>query len=119
MNTKTILIADDFEGIILKLRSVLQKAGFEVIYCKDGQEAFELLSKQNIDLVITDVDMPRMNGIELTRAIRKVDRLAAIPVLVVTKELTYKESSKDAGATGWITKPYNPPKVLELVKSLL
>ena len=51
MNTKTILIADDFEGIILKLRSVLQKAGFEVIYCKDGQEAFELLSKQSYNFV--------------------------------------------------------------------
>lgn len=119
MGTKKILIADDFEGIILSLKSALEKKEYQVTYCKNGKIALNTLKNSSFDLVITDIDMPEMNGIELITELRQVEELKEIPVLVMTKEKDMKEESKKAGASGWVVKPISVPRVMQTIEALL
>ncbi len=118
---KSILIVDDSESIRELVGTTLEGAGYTVNKGVDGAEAYGLLDGRNIDLVITDLNMPKMDGIQLIREIRKKEGYNTIPILMLTTEsqLSKKEEAKAAGATGWIVKPFVQEKLLEVVKKVI
>lgn len=118
---KTILIVDDSESIREVVSFTLQNAGFEVFVANDGKDALEILDGKNIDLVITDLHMPVMDGIELIKETRKIEAYKRIPILFLTTEsqLAKKMEAKEAGATGWIIKPFVPAKLLAAINKVI
>ena len=118
---KSILIVDDSNSIRQSISFVLEQAGFSVTQAQDGVDALKKLETQGFDLVISDVNMPNMDGIELTRQIRKADRHKFTPVLMLTTEsqASMMQEGKAAGATGWIVKPFEPDKLMAVVKKLV
>lgn len=118
---KTILVVDDFENTRFVIEFTLKNAGFEVLKASDGKEATKFLDGRKLDLVITDYNMPNMNGLELTQYIRNVEQYQFIPVLMLTTETDQKkkEMAKDAAVTGWIQKPFKMEKFLAVVEKCL
>ena len=118
---KNILIVDDSESIRELVSLTLVAAGYKVDKGSDGLEAIKLLDGREINLVITDLNMPNMDGIQLIREIRKKNEYATIPILLLTTEsqASKKEEAKSAGATGWIVKPFVQEKLLEVVKKII
>lgn len=113
-----ILIVDDERQITRVLRTSLQSSGYEVSVANNGQEAFELYKSFTPDLIITDLAMPEMNGIELTRAVR---RIADTPIIVlsVREQETMKVAALDEGADDYVTKPFSMPELLARVRANL
>jgi two-component system chemotaxis response regulator CheY len=99
----------------------LTGAGHEVIEAQDGAIALNVLQARSVDLVITDVNMPNMNGIELTRQLRTLPSFARTPILLLTTESdpAKKAQGRAAGATGWIVKPFTQEQLLAIVAKLL
>ena len=118
---KNILIVDDSESIRELVSLTLESAGYKVDKGSDGIEAVQLLDGREISLVITDLNMPNMDGIQLIREIRKKDHYSTIPILMLTTESQQvkKDEAKAAGATGWIVKPFVQEKLLEVVKKVI
>ena len=117
----TILIVDDSVSIRQSVRFILEQSGYTVIEAADGQEGLKRLGEQKADLVITDVNMPNMDGITMVRKIRETDGIKFVPILVLTTESqgSVIEDGKKAGATGWIVKPFNDEKLIETIKKVL
>lgn len=118
---KKILIVDDSESIREVVCFTLQKAGHEVQKAVDGKDALNYLNGESYDLIITDLHMPQMNGIELIKEVRKIDAYKRIPILFLTTESQRdkKMEAKEAGATGWIIKPFVPAKLLAALNKVL
>ncbi len=116
-----ILAVDDSATMRQMVAYTLTRAGHEVISCKDGLEALEEARRRHVDLVLTDVNMPRMDGITLVRELRRLIGYRFTPVLVLTTESSAekKQAGKAAGATGWIVKPFNPEQLLGAVDRVL
>jgi two-component system KDP operon response regulator KdpE len=113
-----ILVVDDERQITRVLRTSLQSSGYEVTVAKNGLEAYDLFRSVSPDLVITDLAMPEMGGIELTRAIR---RIADTPIIVlsVREQETMKVAALDEGADDYVTKPFSMPELLARVRANL
>ena len=113
-----ILVVDDERQITRVLRTSLQSSGYEVTVANNGLEAFELFRTTQPDLIITDLAMPEMGGIELTRAIR---RIAETPIIVlsVREQETMKVAALDEGADDYVTKPFSMPELLARVRANL
>ncbi|MGB4781403.1 response regulator, partial [Candidatus Methylomirabilis sp.] len=105
---KRILIVDDSVSMRGMIRSALRSGSFEVIEAANGPDALTILDRQEVDLIITDVNMPDMDGISLVKAIRHRPATKVTPVLVLTTECgaELKQAGRAAGATGWIVKPF-------------
>ena len=119
---KVVLVIDDSPTIRSLAKTTLQNEGFEVITAQDGEEAIKIINSDKIDLIITDVNMPNMDGIAFTNEVRKGDsQNKLIPILIVTTEngMELKKSGKIAGASGWIVKPFKPDMLSMAVKKLL
>ena len=118
---KNILIVDDSESIREVVNFTLENEGHTVFVGIDGKDAFKFLDGRRIDLVITDLHMPEMNGIELIKAIRSMEDYKRIPILFLTTESQQdkKMEAKVAGATGWIIKPFVPAKLLAAINKVL
>lgn len=118
---KTILIADDSPSMRQLVAFALEDAGYEVTAASDGKDALERLKGQEIAMVITDLNMPEMNGIELIKRLRNGAGFGLKPILMLTTESheDMKQEGKNAGATGWITKPFKPEQLLEVVRKLI
>ena len=118
---KTVLIVDDSVSIRQVVSFTLRQAGFTVLDASDGQEALTKLSGQRVDLIVTDLNMPVMDGITLIRNVRSQPAMRGVPVLMLTTESqdTKKQEGKAAGATGWIVKPFHPEKLLQIVARVL
>jgi len=118
---KTVLIVDDSESIREVVSFTLENAGYNVIVAVDGQDAIKHFDGKIIDLLLTDLHMPNMNGIELIREVRKIDAYTRIPILFLTTESQRdkKMEAKDAGATGWIIKPFIPAKLLDAIVKVI
>jgi two-component system chemotaxis response regulator CheY len=118
---KTILIADDSESIRELVEFTLKRAGYNVLKSEDGEQAIQHLTGQTIDLVITDLNMPRVDGIALIREIRKNKDYSSVPVLLLTTEsqVSKKDEAREAGATGWIVKPFVQEKLLAVVQKVI
>jgi two-component system chemotaxis response regulator CheY len=99
----------------------LSGAGHRVVEAPDGKAALELLKTTPVDLIISDVNMPNMNGIDLTRNVRQLPAHARTPILIVTteSEAAAKNAGKAAGATGWIVKPFEASQLVALVKRVI
>jgi two-component system chemotaxis response regulator CheY len=99
----------------------LRKGGYEVIEAEHGQDALDKLADVAVDLIITDLNMPVMDGITLIQNVRKMPAMKSKPILMLTTEglAAKKEQGKAAGATGWIVKPFNPEKLLQTLAKVL
>ena len=115
------MIVDDSESIREVVSFTLESEGFKVLVGVDGKDALKFLDGSNIDLIITDLHMPVMNGIELIREVRKMDDYSRIPILFLTTEsqTAKKMEAKEAGATGWIIKPFVPAKLIAAINKVM
>lgn len=116
--TKTILTVDDSRTMRDMLQLALADAGYRVIQAVDGIDGLETLSAEGADVVITDINMPRLDGFGFIEGVRADPRHRATPVLVLTTEsdAAKKQRAREAGATGWIVKPFDPVKLIEAVR---
>jgi len=116
--TKTVLTIDDSRTMREMLNLALVQAGYRVIQAVDGVEGLEVLTAQGADVVITDINMPRLDGFGVIEGVRADPNHRATPILVLTTEsdATKKERARAAGATGWIVKPFNPDKLIDAVR---
>lgn len=116
-----ILAVDDSAIMRDLLYSTLQAAGYEVILARDGAEALEHAQHSGTDLVITDLHMPKLDGIALIRELRRLERYRFVPMLMLTTESqpTIKQQAKAAGATGWIVKPFDPERLVSCIQRVL
>lgn len=114
---KRIITVDDAATIRRLVGYTLRGVGHEVIEAEDGEDALRVLGKERVDLVITDVNMPKMDGIELVRRLRALADFRSTPILLLTTESDpeKKKQGREAGATGWITKPFQPEQLLAAV----
>lgn len=117
---KRILVVDDSAAVRQSVSFVLEQEGYEIIQADDGSTALTKLDGDPYALIITDVNMPTMDGIELTRRIRQEEAYKFTPIVILTTESQSDtmNSGKEAGATGWIVKPFNSEKLLQVVKRL-
>ncbi|MBN9602562.1 MAG: response regulator [Afipia felis] len=117
----TILTVDDSPSIRQMIKVVLGPAGHNVLEAGDGAQGLETAKSAKPDLVITDLNMPVMNGLELIKALRKQPSLLGLPIVFLTTESNdaTKQEAKAAGATGWITKPFKPEQLLAVVSKLV
>ncbi len=118
---KTVLIVDDSATIRQMVSFTLKVAGFSVVEAGDGQEGLERLAAQHMDLVITDLNMPRLDGIGLIRALRARPESRFTPVLMLTTESqeSKRQEGRAAGATGWMVKPFHPDKLIAVIRKVL
>jgi two-component system chemotaxis response regulator CheY len=118
---RKVLIVDDSASMRQMVGFTLKEGGFEVIEAEHGQDALDKLKGTTVDLVITDLNMPVMDGITLIENIRKQPAMKTKPILMLTTEglANRKEQGKAAGATGWIVKPFDPEKLLLTVAKVL
>jgi CheY-like chemotaxis protein len=115
-----IVVAEDHEDILFVLKRALERAGHEVITVTDGAAALEAVRRHRPDVVVTDVDMPRMTGLDLCRAIRADAALCHIPVVLASGSLLPGDTrAVEAGATATLLKPFLPNQLLECVEELL
>ena len=117
----TVLTVDDSPSIRQMIKVTLEPAGHSVIEAGDGAQGLARCQASRPDLVITDLNMPPMNGLELIRALRKLPALTGLPIVFLTTESNdaVKAEAKTAGATGWITKPFKPEQLLAVVAKLV
>lgn len=118
---KTILIVDDSESIRKLVQFNLNNAGFYVLVANNGEDALRYFTGEKIDLLLTDLHMPVMNGMELIKEVRKIDQYKHLPILFLTTEtqIAIKKEAKEAGATGWIVKPFVLEKLIATIHKVL
>ena len=117
----SILAVDDSPSMRSLVSLVLERAGFNVVLAEDGQEALEYAELHSVDLVLTDINMPRLDGIGLIKELRQLPHYKFVPLLVLTTEsgTEKKMEGKAAGATGWIVKPFDPAKLVGTIEKVL
>jgi two-component system chemotaxis response regulator CheY len=118
---QTILIADDSSTIRQLVSYSFKKAGYNIIEAIDGMDALEKLAKNQVDLLLIDLNMPKMNGFKLAKEVRTIGKYKYVPILILTTEsqLSSKEEGKAIGVTGWIVKPFEPEQLIKVVKRVL
>ena len=118
---KTILAVDDSSSLRQMVAFSLKAAGYQVVEAVDGQDGLDKAKLQNVDLVLTDQNMPRMDGIGLTKKLRDNPRFKNTPILILTTESSdqMKQAGRSAGATGWLVKPFDPAKLIEVIKKVI
>ena len=118
---RTIMTVDDSTSMRQMVKATLQSAGYGVVEAADGQEALDYARENSVDLVISDVNMPRMDGITLVHELRALSTYRLTPLLLLTTESSQekKMEGKQAGATGWIVTPFNPAQLLATLQKLL
>jgi two-component system chemotaxis response regulator CheY len=116
--TKTILTVDDSRMMREMLLMVLQGAGFNVVQAEDGAEGLEALTRAQPDVIITDINMPKLDGYGFIEGVRRDERYRATPILVLSTESSAEKKSRarEAGATGWIVKPFQADTLLDVVR---
>ena len=121
MADKKILAVDDSLSIRKSLSFILGEEGYEVVEAEDGADALEKAQADKFSLIITDINMPRMDGIELTKQIRQTQGYKFTPIIALTTENQQEkmQEGKAAGATGWIVKPFTAEKLLAVVKKII
>ncbi len=118
---KCILIVDDSETVRQVLQLALGNAGYQVVEAEDGFDALAKLSGAQVDMLITDLNMPNMDGLELIRKVREEGQHRFTPIVMLTTESSEekKKAGREAGASGWIVKPFKPEQLLKVVKMVL
>lgn len=118
---QTILAVDDSPSMRKMVSFTLTGAGYAVVEAVDGVDAYEKAQAQSFDLVLTDQNMPRLDGLGLTRKLRDHPQFKTIPILMLTTESSdlMKQAGRAAGATGWLVKPFDPARLLEVIKKVI
>ncbi|RII28336.1 MAG: two-component system response regulator [Geobacter sp.] len=119
--SRTILAVDDSASVRMMLSFTLKESGYRVIEAADGRDGLAMLKNQAVDMVITDLNMPNLDGIGLIRGIRENPTTRFTPVIMLTTESQdiRKNDARAAGATGWITKPFGPEQLLAAVRKVI
>lgn len=119
--SKTILSVDDSASVRQMVKLTLTGAGYQVVQANDGAEGLAKARDLKVDMVMTDLNMPVMNGLSLIRELRKLPAYKGVPILFLTTEsdAQLKAEAKAAGATGWITKPFQQEQLIAVVKKVL
>lgn len=117
----SILAVDDSASMRQMVSFTLKSAGYNVIEAVDGQDAWEKAGGRSFDLVLTDQNMPRMDGISLTKKLREDPQFKTTPILILTTESSdqMKQAGRAAGATGWLVKPFDPNKLIEVIQKVI
>jgi two-component system chemotaxis response regulator CheY len=117
---RLIMTVDDSKTIREMVSFTLKTADYDVLEAEDGVQALDVLGSKSPDLIITDVNMPNMDGITLIGKLREMDKFKSIPIIMLTTEHTddKKTRGRSAGATGWIVKPFDPEKLIQVVNKL-
>jgi two-component system, chemotaxis family, chemotaxis protein CheY len=112
-----VLTVDDSRTILAMLHHTLSNAGFEVLQAEDGQKGLNVLAKEKVDVVITDINMPVMDGIEFIKHVRAAGTYHSLPILILTTETSQdkRDQGRAAGGTGWIVKPFDPEKLISVI----
>jgi len=118
---QSILAVDDSASMRQMVAFTLKSAGYNVVEAVDGQDAYEKSNGRDFDLVLTDQNMPRMDGISLTKKLRENPKFKTTPILILTTESSdqMKQAGRSAGATGWLVKPFDPAKLIEVIKKVV
>jgi two-component system chemotaxis response regulator CheY len=118
---RIIMTVDDSASLRQMVSLVLRRAGYEVIEAVDGLDALSKLEGQELHLLLADINMPNMDGFELTRRLRAMAQYRFVPIVLLTTEShpEKKQEGKAAGATAWIVKPFNPDQLLAVVKKVM
>ena len=117
----SILAVDDSASMRQMVSFTLKSAGYNVVEAVDGQDAWEKAGSRDFDLVLTDQNMPRMDGLTLIKSLRGMTQYKSVPILMLTTESSdaMKAQGRAAGATGWLVKPFDPQKLVEVVKKVI
>ena len=117
MTTLRVLTVDDSRTILAMLHHTLSNAGFEVLQAEDGKQGLDVLKTETVDVVITDINMPVMDGIEFIKNVRASGQYQSLPILILTTETSQdkRDQGKAAGGTGWIVKPFDPDKLISVI----
>lgn len=118
---KTILAVDDSASIRQMVAFTLKGAGYDVVEAVDGQDGLNKAKGKACNLVLTDQNMPNMDGLTLIKSLRATPQYKTVPILMLTTESgdAMKAQGRAAGATGWLVKPFDPQKLLEVVKKVI
>ena len=119
--SKVIMTADDSASVRQMVSFTIRDAGYEVIEAVDGRDALSKANGQTIHMVITDLNMPNLDGIGLIRELRALPAFKFIPIILLTTEsqAEKKQEGKTAGATGWIVKPFKPEQLLAVIRKVI
>ncbi|MEI7968509.1 MAG: response regulator [Betaproteobacteria bacterium] len=119
--SKTILAVDDSPSIRNMVAFTLKGAGYDVVEAVDGQDGLDKAKAKQVSLILTDQNMPRMDGLTLVKNLRSMAQYKSAPILMLTTESSddMKAKGRAAGATGWLVKPFDPPRLLEVVKKVI
>mgnify|MGYP002621928065 FL=1 len=119
--TASILTVDDSASIRVTIKIALQGAGYTVAEAENGADGIAKANAGNFDLIITDLNMPVMDGLTMIEELRKLPAHAGVPIIFLTTESDegMKQRAKAAGATGWLTKPFNPEQLVRIAKKVL
>ena len=118
---RSILAVDDSPSIRQMVAFTLKSAGYSVIEAADGREGLAKAKENTVSLVLTDQNMPLMDGITLVKTLRGLPMYATTPILILTTESSddMKAKGRAAGATGWLVKPFDPVRLVEIVKRVI
>ncbi len=118
---KSILAIDDSASIRQMVGFTLKSSGYEVTEAVDGMDGLEKAKGKTFNLILTDQNMPRMDGLTLIKNLRALPQYKTVPILMLTTESsdTMKQQGRTAGATGWLVKPFDPQKLIEVVKKVI
>jgi two-component system chemotaxis response regulator CheY len=119
--TKTVLVVDDSPSVRKMVQMTLCAAGYDVIEATDGQDGFEKATSAPIDAILTDQNMPRLDGLSFIRKFRETAQSVGIPVVFLSTEsdASLKAQAKEVGATGWMVKPFDQNQILVVVKKIV
>jgi len=119
--SKKILAVDDSASIRQMVAFTLKSSGYEVVEAVDGMDGLDKAKAGSFNLVLTDQNMPRMDGLTLIKSLRATAQYKTVPILMLTTESSdaMKGQGKAAGATGWLVKPFDPQKLIEVVKKVI
>lgn len=118
---KSVLTVDDSASIRQMVAFTLKAAGYEVVEAVDGQDGLQKAKSGSFNLILSDQNMPRMDGLTLIRSLRALPSYKTVPILMLTTESSdaMKSQGRAAGATGWLVKPFDPQKLLEVVRKVI
>jgi two-component system, chemotaxis family, chemotaxis protein CheY len=116
-----VLTVDDSRTILAMLHHTLTGAGFEVLQAENGQMGLDVLKAEDVDVVITDINMPIMDGIEFIKNVRSSGHYQSLPILILTTETSQekRDLGRSAGGTGWIVKPFDPEKLISVIRRVV
>jgi two-component system chemotaxis response regulator CheY len=118
---KTVLAVDDSSSIRLMVAFSLEQAGYDVVHAVNGEDGLAKAKEQSVDLVLTDHNMPVMDGLTLIKRLRELATYQSVPILMLTTEYSdqMKDAGKKAGANGWLVKPFDPERLIAVVQTVL